>query len=139
MTKKNMSNENQNNQNENQNEGIEEMSEFDKWLNKTPDFIRLPKEDNEAIKVLHPKDWKDKRELVTRDFEDKKTGQKTPTVRAKYMVRIPDVLDQKEKSLEAPKTLARQMEDNLAEGKYLHKIVKHSVSGQTRYTVIALD
>jgi hypothetical protein len=135
-----MSDENQINQNQNQilNEGTKEISDFDKWINETPEFVRLPKVDNESIVVQFFKD-KSKREIVTRVFEDKRTGEKSPpTVRAKYKVLLPNAMDQGEKSLEAPKTLARQIEENLNEGKCLQKIIKHTIGNQTRYSVVAL-
>jgi hypothetical protein len=73
--------------------------------------------------------------LATRTFEDQITHEKTETTRVRYKVLVPDATDMGEKSLEAPKMLAQQIEANINKNHYLLEITRHGPN--TRYTVIA--
>jgi hypothetical protein len=78
-------------------------------VNSTGDFVRLPQRDGESAVFQFFKD-KSKRELATRTFEDPITYEKIETTKVKYRVLIPGGAEQGEKSLEAPKILAQQIE-----------------------------
>ena len=82
---------------------------------------------------------KSKRELIDRTFEDPQTGEKKITRRANYKVLLPQYVDQGEKNLEVPKTLAQQIELNIVRGHCLLEIVRHGVGTNTRYQVVAAD
>jgi hypothetical protein len=75
--------------------------------------------------------------LATRTFEDPNTHEKIETTKVKYKVLIPDAAEQGEKSLEAPKTLAQQIEANINKNHCLLEITRHGTGPNTRYTVIA--
>jgi hypothetical protein len=110
--------------------------EVDRFVNSTGDFARLPQRDGESSVFQFFKD-KSKRELATRTFEDPITHEKIETTKVRYKVLIPDTADQGEKSLEAPKTLAQQIEANINKNCCLLEITRHGTGPNTRYTVIA--
>lgn len=53
------------------------------------------------------------------------------------MVLDPNYPDEGEKPLEAPKTLAQQIEANIVKGHCLQEITRHGTGPNTRYTVVA--
>jgi hypothetical protein len=119
--------------------GVQEpQSEFDRWLNDTGPFVKLPPTDGGSIVVQFFND-KTKRELIDRTFEDPQTGQKKITRRAKYKVLMPQYADQGEKDLEVPKTLAQKIEMNIIRGHCLLEIVRRGMGTNTRYEAIAAD
>jgi hypothetical protein len=136
------------NQNQNQNQTISQQTNkeyvasetlaFDAWVNDTGagDLVRLP-QDGGTIVVKFSKD-KGKRKLVKRTFEDKKTGERSDSIRAEYMVMDPNTpLDQSEKKLEVPRTLAYQIEKNIDRNHLVLEITRHGQGLNTRYTVVA--
>lgn len=112
---------------------------FDAWVNETSqgEWIRLPQNDGGSIIVKFSKD-KSKKQLVRRTFEDKKTGERSTSIKAEYMVIDPSgAADQTEKKLEVPKTLAYQIEKNLERNHLILEITRNGTGLSTRYTVVA--
>lgn len=112
---------------------------FDAWVNDTGggDYMRLPQNDGGTIVAKFSKD-KSKRRLVRKTFEDKKTGQRNESIKAEYLVIDPNnALDQKEKRLEVPKTVAYQIEKNLERNHLIQEITRKGTGLSTRYTVVA--
>jgi hypothetical protein len=121
---------------ENENHDTKESStkdEVDRFLNPAKDYIRLPRKDGESIVVQFMND-KSKRQLVTTTFMDPVTQELKPQTKVKYIALDPNYPDEGEKSLEAPKTLAKEIESKIAAGYRLQKITRHGTGPNTRYT-----
>jgi hypothetical protein len=69
-------------------------------------------------------------------LKDPITHEKIETIKVKYKVLIPDAAGQGEKSLEAPKMLAQQIEADVNKNHCLLEITRHGTGPSTRYTVI---
>jgi muconolactone delta-isomerase len=129
-----MSNEKEN-QNSNKNDKTQ-ADEVDMFLNSTGDYLRLPKRDGESATYQFFND-KSKRELVQTTFRDPVTDEIKPQIKVKYSAIHPYYPEQGEKPLEVPKTLALQIEANIAKGHCLQEITRRGTGPNTRYTVTA--
>jgi hypothetical protein len=113
------------------------QDEVDKFINSSSKFVNLPKRDGESYTYQFFND-KTKRKLVTKTFTDPITHQtKAPQIRVEYNVIDPHQIDQGEKLLDVPKTLAQMIEANIEKNHYLLEITRHGLGTSTRYTVIA--
>jgi hypothetical protein len=129
------------NEKENQNRNPDKnentpKDEVDAFLNSIGDFLRLPQKDGESVTYQFFRD-KSKRELVERTFRDPVTDEIKPQIKVKYSALHPHYPEQGEKPLEVPKTLAQQIEANIAKGHCLQEITRHGTGPNTRYTVTA--
>jgi muconolactone delta-isomerase len=122
--------------NANNNEN-KQTDEVDMFLNSTGDYLRLPKRDGESATYQFFRD-KSKRELVKTTFRDPMTDEIKPQIKVKYSALHPYFSEQGEKPLEVPKTLALQIEANIAKGRCLQEITRHGTGPNTRYTVTAV-
>jgi hypothetical protein len=117
--------------------GTFDQDEVDRFISLTSRYVNLPKRDGESSTYQFFKD-KTKRKLVTKTFTDPITHQtKAPQIRIEYNVIDPNQIDQGEKLLDVPKTLAQMIEANVAKDHYLLEITRHGLGTSTRYTVIA--
>jgi DNA polymerase II large subunit len=128
-------------QNQNQNQISDEnentpKDEVDGFLNSIGDFLRLPQRDGESVIYQFFND-KSKRQLVERTFRDPVTHEIKPQIKVKYSAIHPHYPEQGEKPLEVPKTLAQQIEANVAKGHCKLEITRHGTGPNTRYTVTA--
>lgn len=113
------------------------QDEVDKFINSTSKYVNLPKRDGESYTYQFFND-KTKRKLVTKTFTDPITHQtKAPQTRVEYNVIDPNQVDQGEKLLDVPKTLAQMIEANVEKNHCLLEITRHGLGTNTRYTVIA--
>lgn len=122
------------NANNNENKQIDEV---DMFLNSTGDYLRLPKKDGESATYQFFND-RSKRELVRTTFRDLMTDEIKPQIKVKYSAIHPYYPEQGEKPLEVPKTLAPQIEANIAKGHCLQEITRHGTGPNTRYIVTAV-
>lgn len=99
-------------------------------------FVTLPKKDGESKIYQFPIE-KSKRTLVSRPFVDPITKQETLAKKIRYLVIDPSSPDQGEKELDTPRTLAQQIEANIAKNHTLLEITKRGEGVNTRYYVIA--
>jgi hypothetical protein len=131
-----MSNEKENqNPNPNKKENTP-IDEVDRFLNSTEPFLRLPKREGESMTYQFSND-KSKRELVRTTFRDPVTDEIKPQIKVKYSALHPYYHEQGEKPLEVPKTLAQQIEANIAKGHFLQEITRRGTGPNTRYTATA--
>lgn len=124
-----------NGENQNPNEK-QDKDEVDIYLNSIGDFLRLPRGDGESVTYQFFND-KSKRELASSLFTDTATGEKKQVTKVKYIALHPQYPEQGEKPLEVPKTLAQQIEANIAKNHCLLEITRHGTGPNTRYTVTA--
>lgn len=122
--------------NANNNEN-KQTDEVDMFLNSTGDYLRLPKSDGESATYQFFND-KSKRELVKTTFRDPMTDEIKPQIKVKYRAIHPNYPEQGEKPLEVTKTLALQIEANIAKGRCLQEITRHGTGPNTIYTVTAV-
>jgi hypothetical protein len=80
---------------------------------------------------------KSKRKLVSRPFIDPITKEVKSQTKIEYAVIDPHDPEQGEKLLDVTKTLALQIEANIAKGHCLQEITRHGTGPSTRYTSIA--
>ena len=99
-------------------------------------FVTLPKKDGESKIYQFPIE-KSKRTLISRPFVDPITKQETLAKKIRYLVIDPSSPDQGEKELDTPRTLAQQIEANIAKNHTVLEITKRGEGVNTRYYVIA--
>jgi hypothetical protein len=75
--------------------------------------------------------------LVSRPFADPITKQETLVKKIRYLVIDPSSPDIGEKELDTPRTLAQQIEANIAKNHTMLEITKRGEGANTRYYVIA--
>lgn len=132
------SSENLNQKEQEQHQNIVEVDEVDSFLKSTSKYIRLPQRSGESITYQFFND-KAKRKLVTKVFVDPVTKQENPPqTKVEYTVLDPTQVDQGEKLLEVPKTLAHQIEANVSKGNCLLEITRYGTGINTRYTVVVV-
>jgi hypothetical protein len=113
-----------------------EQDDVGRFINSTSKYVNLPKMDGESLTYQFFKD-RTKRKLVTKTFTDPLTNQQKPQTRVEYNVIDPNHIDQGEKLLDVPKTVAQGIEANVEKDHCLLEITRHGLGTNTRYTVIA--
>jgi hypothetical protein len=109
--------------------------EVDAFIRSPGNFLRLPQNDGESTIFQFFKD-KSKRKLVSRPFIDPITKEVKPQTKIEYVAIDPHDPEQGEKLLDVTKTLALQIEANIAKGHCLQVITRHGMGPSTRYTSI---
>jgi hypothetical protein len=136
----NQDKENQNEQQEKHDKNIDDYSkssdEVDAFIRSSGNFLRLPQKEGESMIFQFFKD-KSKRKLVSRPFVDPITNEVKPQTKIEYIAIDPHDPEQGEKLLDVTKTLALQIEANIAKGHCLQVITRHGTGPNTRYTSIA--
>jgi hypothetical protein len=112
------------------------LDEVDVFIRSPGKFLRLPQRDGESMTYQFFRD-KSKRKLVTKPFVDPVTREEKPQTRIEYSALDPLYPEQGEKLLDVSKTLALQIEANIAKGHCLQEITRHGTGSNTRYTSIA--
>ncbi|MGH9988590.1 MAG: hypothetical protein ACRD8W_32050 [Nitrososphaeraceae archaeon] len=112
--------------------------EVDLFLNSSGKYARLPIRDGETKTYQFIND-KSKRKLVKKRFKDPATGEEKGPEQTKVEYPVIDqmIADQGEKLLDVPKTVALDVEANLAKGRALLEITRHGNVPNVRYTVTA--
>jgi hypothetical protein len=113
-------------------------NDFDAWLNEKPvsKFVNLPR--NGSTITVQFFNGREPR-LVEREFDDPEAPNGIKKVKkAQYDVLVPGLEEEGQKWLEAPKTLAEQIRDNMGAGHYLQKIKGTGTGRSVRYSVIGL-
>lgn len=112
--------------------------EVDVFLKSSGKYARLPTRDGETKTYRFIND-KSKRKLVKIKFKDPVTGEEKGPEQTKVEYPVIDqmIADQGEKLLDVPKTVALDVEANLAKGRKLLEITRHGNIPNVRYTVTA--
>ena len=112
--------------------------EVDLFLKSSGKYARLPTRDGETKRYRFIND-KSKRKLVKKKFKDPVTGEEKGPEQTKIEYHVIDqtMPDQGEKLLDVPKTVAIDVEANLAKGRTLLDITRHGNIPNVRYTVTA--
>lgn len=112
--------------------------EVDLFLKSSGKYARLPARDGETKTYQFIND-KSKRKLIKKKFKDPVTGEEKGPEQTKVEYPVIDqmIADQGEKLLDVPKTVALDVEANLAKGRALLEITRHGNVPNVRYTVTA--
>jgi hypothetical protein len=104
--------------NENENNYSQSADEVNAFIESSGKFLRLPQSDGESMTYQFFRD-KSKRKLVSRPFIDPLTKEEKPQTKIEYTALDPHDPEQGEKQLNVTKTLALQIETNIAKGPLL--------------------
>lgn len=114
----------------------QKLDEVDVYISSPGKYLHLPRRDGESVTYQFFRD-KSKRKLVTKLFVDPVTKEEKPLIKIEYAAIDPYYSEQGEKPLDVPKSLALQIEANIAKGHCLQEITRHGTGTDTRYTATA--
>jgi hypothetical protein len=113
----------------------QQLDEVDAYISSAGKYLSLPRKDGESVTYQFFQD-KSKRKLVTKSFVDPVTKEEKPLIKVEYTALDPYHPEQGEKLLDVTKSLAVQIEANIAKGHCLQEITRHGTGPDTRYTSI---
>jgi hypothetical protein len=112
------------------------LDEVDAYISSAGKYLSLPRRDGESATYQFFRD-KSKRKLVTKSFVDPVTREEKSLIKVEYTAIDPYHPEQGEKLLDVTKSLAVQIEANIAKGHCLQEITRHGTGPNTRYTATA--
>lgn len=112
------------------------IDEVDVFIRSPGKYLQLPQRDGESSTYQFIRD-KSKRKLVTKSYTDPVTKEERQQIRIEYAALDPHCPEQGEKLLDVTKTLALQIETNIAKGYCLQEVTRHGIGPQTRYIATA--